>query len=226
MNTNTDIARMIDISAVRADSSLKEIEQILEATEKYRFICVFVMPSMLDRVRERIAGIPGVGLGGIVGFPSGGESTATKCYEATELKTKGCTEIDMVMNIGLLKSGLYEKVAEDIRAVREVVTPLPLKVIIEVALLTDSEIADAARIVRDCGASFVKTGTGWAGATTEHHIRVIKEAVGDTIPLKVAGGVRTLQTLTAMKELGVSRFGIGYKSAISILEESEKNKQP
>ena len=84
----------------------------------------------------------------------------------------------------------------------------------EVVLLTDEEIAMAARIIRDAGASFAKTGTGWAGATTEHHIEVIKAEVGDTIPLKVAGGVRSLDTLLKMRDMGVSRFGIGYKSAL------------
>ena len=99
---------------------------------------------------------------------------------------------------------------------------LTLKVIMEVVLLTDEEIATAARIIRDAGASFAKTGTGWAGATTEHHIEVIKAAVGDTIPLKVAGGVRSLDTLLKMRDMGVSRFGIGYKSALHIMQEAEE----
>lgn len=92
----------------------------------------------------------------------------------------------------------------------------------EVVLLTDEELTKASSIVRDAGASFVKTGTGWAGATTEHHIEVIKKAVGDTIPLKVAGGVRSLDTLLKMKEMGVSRFGIGYKSALQIMKQAEE----
>ena len=96
-----------------------------------------------------------------------------------------------------------------------------MKVIIEVCLLTDEEIPRASKIVRDCGVAFLKTGTGWAGATTMHHIDVIKEAVADTIPLKVAGGVRDLKTLLEMKAKGVSRFGIGYKSAIQIMEQCE-----
>jgi deoxyribose-phosphate aldolase len=127
----------------------------------------------------------------------------------------------MVMNIGKLKSGFDEEVKSDILAVKEAVAPLPLKVIIEVCLLTDEEITRASKIVRDCGVAFLKTGTGWAGATTMHHIDVIKEAVADTIPLKVAGGVRDLKTLLEMKAKGVSRFGIGYKSAIQIMEQCE-----
>ncbi len=216
------IARMIDISAVRADSTQAEIEDIIQAAETYPFICIFTMPSMIDGIKERVSRIPDVGIGGIVGFPSGGETTATKCFAAQELKAKGCSEIDMVMNIGKLKSGMYEQVKEDILAVKEVVTPLPLKVIIEVPLLTDEEITKAAQIVCDCEVAFLKTGTGWAGSTTLHHIELIKASVGDAIPLKVAGGVRSLEMLNTMRGMGVSRFGIGYKSAIQIMQEINK----
>lgn len=222
MNTSNSIARMIDISAVRADSTQTEIELILEAAKTYPFICIFVMPGMIDGIKERVRQLPGVGIGGIVGFPSGGETTRTKCSEAQEMKDKGCDEIDMVMNIGQLKSGMYEQVKEDILAVKQVVSPLPLKVIIEVPLLTDEEIVKASQIVCDCQVAFLKTGTGWAGSTTMHHIEVIKSTVGDSIPLKVAGGVRSLKTLNEMRAKGVSRFGIGYKSAIQIIEEASK----
>lgn len=215
-----EIAQLIDISAVQADSCLEEIEDILLSARKYKFICVFVMPGMLPRVTERLKDIPDVMAGGIVGFPSGGETTPAKVFQATELKALGCNEIDMVLNIGKLKSGLYNEVKEDILRVKEAVSPLPLKVIMEVALLTDNEIIKAASIIKACDAAFIKTGTGWAGATTLHHIRLIKETVGESIKLKVAGGVRSLETLLEMHEMGVSRFGIGYKSAVKIMEES------
>lgn len=216
-----EIAQIIDISAVRADSTLKEIDEILDACKKYPFICIFTMPSMISKFKERMKELPRTKLGGIVGFPSGGETTNAKIAEAKELLSFGCQEVDMVINVGKLKSGLDDEVRQDILAVKEVVSPTPLKVILEVPLLNDDEITRGAKIVRDCGASFVKTGTGWAGATTMHHVEVIKAAVGDTIPLKVAGGVRDISTLLEMKAKGVSRFGIGYKSAIKILEQCQ-----
>ncbi len=222
MKTIQEIASIIDISAVRAESTWAEIQNILAAAKKYPFICLFSMPGMIDRIRPHLAEIPGVKLGGIVGFPSGGETLETKLFEARQMKEKGCDEVDMVLNIGKLKSGMLDEVKDEIVKVRAAVSPLPLKVILEVVLLTDEEIRQASRIVRDSGAAFVKTGTGWAGATTNHHIEVIKEAVGNTIPLKVAGGVRSLDTLLEMWHMGVSRFGIGYKSAIHILEEAQK----
>ena len=213
--TIKEIASMIDISAVRAESTWNEIEDILQATRKYPFICIFSMPSMLDRIFPYRKEIPNLRIGGIVGFPSGGETLETKLFEAKQLKEKGCDEIDMVLNIGKLKSGFLEEVKAEIEQIKAVVSPLPLKVIMEVVLLTDEEIAMAARIIRDAGASFAKTGT-------EHHIEVIKAAVGDTIPLKVAGGVRSLDTLLKMRDMGVSRFGIGYKSALHIMQEAEE----
>lgn len=214
-----ELARMIDISAVRAESTLAEVNQIVEAAKKHHFICVFSMPSMLPYVFEGLQGMKDVGIGGIVGFPSGGDTTESKVWQANDLKERGCNEIDMVMNIGKLKSGLYNDVVEEIRCIKAAVSPLPLKVIIEVALLTDEEVAKAAALVLEGGADFVKTGTGWAGATDMHHVEIIRRTVGDRIRLKVAGGVRSLATLETMYDAGVSRFGIGYKSALQIMQE-------
>lgn len=217
--TRKELSRLIDISTVRADSTLEEVNLILEEAKKNNFICVFAMPCFTSHLIHSLEDNQHVGVGGIVGFPSGGETTASKVFQAKEMKVAGCKEIDMVMNIGKLKSGLYEEVLEDIRQVKAAVATLPLKVIIEVSLLTDEEIRKAAALVLESKADFVKTGTGWAGATTLHHIEIIKEITGDKIKLKVAGGVRSLETVEAMYNAGVCRFGIGYKSALSILEE-------
>lgn len=214
-----EIARLIDISAVRADSIRQDVEDIIDGAIKHNFICVFPMPGMLPLVFEKLKDHPQIGIGGIVGFPSGGETTASKLFQAKELKEAGCNEIDMVLNIGKLKSGMLNDIEDEIRQIKAAVSPLPLKVIMEVVLLTDEEIKTASSIILKAGADYIKTGTGWAGATTLHHIDLIKETVGDAIKLKVAGGVRTLNTLLEMYQMGVSRFGIGYKSALSIMEE-------
>lgn len=214
-----EIARLIDISAVRADSIRQDVEDIIDGAIKHNFICVFPMPGMLPLVFEKLKDHPQIGIGGVVGFPSGGETTASKLFQAKELKEAGCNEIDMVLNIGKLKSGMLNDIEDEIRQIKAAVSPLPLKVIMEVVLLTDEEIKTASSIILKAGADYIKTGTGWAGATTPHHIDLIKETVGDAIKLKVAGGVRTLDTLLEMYQMGVSRFGIGYKSALSIMEE-------
>lgn len=216
---SSELPQLIDISAVRADASLDEVNQIINMAKEHHFICVFPMQCFVSHTVKALEETQLVGVGGIVGFPSGGDTTTSKVFQAREMKEAGCREIDMVMNIGKLKSGLYNEVTDDIRQVKAAVAPLPLKVIIEVPLLTDQEIAKAASLTLEAGADFVKTGTGWAGSTTLHHIELIKAAVGNQIKLKVAGGVRTLETLETMYNAGVCRFGIGYKAALSIMEQ-------
>jgi len=213
------VARMIDISAVKADSNIAEVESIVRAAKIHRFICVFTLPSFSAYAKKILSGETDIGLGGTVGFPSGSSTTSTKAFEAAELINFGCDELDMVVNIGKLKSNLYADVAADIKKVVEIAGNIPVKVILEVTMLTDSEIQDGAKIIRDSGAKFVKTGTGWLGATSFEHIRLIKEAVGDSIQLKVAGGVRNLDVLLKMHTMGVSRFGIGNNAAVAIMDE-------
>jgi deoxyribose-phosphate aldolase len=226
MNISKDqVARMIDISAVKAESTVADVEAIVRAAKKHHFICVFTLPSLTPYAKKFLAGETGIYLGGTVGFPSGASTTASKAYEAEELLSVGCNELDMAMNIGKLKSNLYRDVEADIKKVVEVAGIIPVKVILEVSLLTDTEIQDGAKIIRECGAQYVKTGTGWGGATSLDHIRLIKKAVGESIKLKVAGGVRDLDLLLKMYEMGVSRFGIGQKAAINIMDEFVRNSE-
>ena len=219
------LARMIDISAVKADSSIREVGSIVQAAKEYRFICVFTLPSLAHVAGNLLAGESDIHLGGAVGFPSGGSTSLVKAYETEELLRIGCDEIDMVINIGKLKSELYKEVEDDIKAIVGIAGEVPVKAILEVSLLKDTEIKIGAKIARDCGAQYVKTGTGWLGATTFDHIRLIKEEVGESIKLKVAGGVRNLDVLLKMHEMGVSRFGIGHISAINIMNEFNRNER-
>ncbi len=221
--TPSEIARLIDISAVRAESTDTDVREIAAAARRYGFICAFAMPSMTKLLRDELAG-SGVMLGGVVGFPSGSETTECKTAQARAMLALGCHEVDMVMNIGYLKSGMYDAVAADIRAVLDAVAPTPLKVIIEVPLLTDDEIVKASEIVGASGATFVKSGTGWAGATTPHHVALMKQGAAGRVQIKVAGGVRDLATLLEMHAMGVTRFGIGYRAALGIMGEAENGK--
>lgn len=214
-----EVARLVDISAVRSDSSWRDVNLIIESAKVHNFICVFPMPGFIPQTKQSLKDFEHIHIGGVVGFPSGGETTSCKIFQAQELKTSGCHEIDMVMNIGKLKSGMYEDVQQEICQIKEAVTPLPLKVIIEVSLLTDDEIIKSAQLAMAGGADFVKTGTGWFGPTSMHHVNLIKSVIGDKVKLKVAGGVRSLAMLEEMYHAGVNRFGIGYKSALEIMEE-------
>jgi deoxyribose-phosphate aldolase len=219
------LAGMIDISAVKADSNCNEVDAIVEAAVKHKFIAVFTLPSFSRYAKTLLGEKSGIRLGGTVGFPSGSSTISTKAFEANELLQIGCDELDMVINIGKLKSGLFQDVTEEIKNIVAIAQKVPVKVILEVSLLNDHEIDVGSKIICDSGAQFIKTGTGWSGATTLEHIAAIKKSVGESINIKVAGGVRELDVLLKIHEMGVSRFGLGYKAAIDIIEEYSKTQE-
>lgn len=218
------LPRMIDISCVKADNTITELEEMVRLAKDYRFICCFSMPCFTPWLTEALRNEKDILVGAPVGFPSGAASTASKLLDVKEQKALGCREFDMVINIGALKSGLYSDVENDIRAVVDAADGYPVKCILEVALLSDDEIRRAAEIAVRSGVTFVKTGTGWAGKpTTVEHIRLLKSVVGEEAYVKAAGGIRTLQDITDCVNAGCSRFGIGIKSIISILDELGDN---
>lgn len=215
------IPRLIDISGVRTDVTLSEIDRIAAVARQYRFVCAFAMPCFTRLLVEKLRDDSDIMVGGVVGFPSGADTTAVKVACAREMLAEGVDELDMVINVGALKSGRYDLVMDDIKAVVETANGIPVKSILEVAYLTDDEIARGSQLAVESGVTFVKTGTGWANKpTTVETIKLIKKTIGDAALIKAAGGVRTLDTLLAMNDPGCSRFGIGLKSVLSILEEA------
>lgn len=215
------IPRMIDISGVRTDVTMDELDRIVAAAKQYKFICAFAMPCFTKLLVQKLADEPDVMVGGVVGFPSGADTTFIKVADAKEMMSFGVDELDMVINVGALKSGRYDLVRDDIRAVVDAANGMPVKSILEIAYLTDDEIRRGAEIAVEAGVTYVKTGTGWGPKpTTVETIKLIKSTIGDAAKIKAAGGVRTLDTLLAMKEAGCSRFGIGLNSAMKIVEEA------
>ena len=212
---------MIDISAVKADSTLDELREAAELAKKHNCICVIGLPAHTPLLAELLADRPDVLVGGAVGFPSGGQTTDIKVAETKELIEMGCGEIDVAINIAWLKAGMDDLVRGDIDAVVEASGTVPVKVILECCYLTDDEIVKASDICAEAGAAFVKTGTGWAptGATPEN-IALMKQTVGERCLVKAAGGVKDLQTLLTLYELGARRFGIGVRTAEAILREA------
>lgn len=214
------IARRVDISGVRADVSMAELDQIVLAAKHYRFICAFAMPCFTHYLAQQLADCNDILVGGTVGFPSGADTTFCKVANAKEQLAAGADELDMVINIGALKSGKYDYVYNDIHAVVDAAEGKPTKCILEIAYLTDDEIRRGAELAVKAGVTYVKTGTGWAGKpTTVDTIRLIKSTIGDSALIKAAGGVRTLDTMLEMIDAGCSRFGIGLRSIMSIMKE-------
>ena len=221
MPTAKEIARIIDLSCVRTTSNKSDIEEMVEAARQYGFGQVSVLQCFIPYTRQLLEAAPGVRLVGNVSFPTGSDSTSLKIAQAREMLAAGCDEIDMVMNIGLLRSGAYAEAEADTRLVIETVHPTPVKVIIEMMVLTRDEVRRACDICVRSGATFVKTGTGWAHrGTTVEDVRALKSLVGDRIRIKASGGIRSLETVQKMVEAGASRFGVNLKSGISIVQEA------
>lgn len=225
--TVDDIAYMLEPSVLHLDTSINDVDEMIEVVKKFNCNVCFCWPCYYEYVTEKLKGT-GCRLGTSLAFPSGQESTKTKVYQAKEWAPLNPVVNDMVMNVGLLKAGQYDECLADIKAVREAAPDAELKVIIEAMLLTDDEIRKACELTIEGGADYVKTGTGFSVGkpTTLHHVDVMKKCVGDRIKIKVAGGVRSLDTLLKMYKLGACRFGIGLSAARSILEEAAAYGRP
>ena len=218
--TARDIAQMIDLSCVRTYTNRQDIEALVENARKYHFGQVSVTQCYLAYTRELLAGAAGIRLVGNVSFPSGSDSTSVKVFQAKEMLAAGCDEIDMVMNVGLLRSGQVAAVEEDARAVIQAASPLPVKVIIEIMYLTPTQVEQACQVCLRAGAAFVKTGTGWAErGTSVEDVRLVKSLVGDQVKIKASGGIRSLDDLLALYQVGARRFGVNQKSGVEIIEQ-------
>jgi deoxyribose-phosphate aldolase len=218
--TYAQFSKMIDPSSLKIDTSYEDFHTLVDACKKYSFGCAFIWPSFYPEICEALKGTV-TEFGTSLSFPSGQELTEIKVHQARVFTSLGAEQVDMVMNVGLLKSKRYDLVRADIAAVREATKNTSLKVIIEAMLLDDEEITRACEIVAECGADYVKSGTGFSSSpTTLHHIAVMKKAVGNRCKIKAAGGIKSLEILSKMHALGATRFGIGYKTAINIAEDA------
>ena len=218
--TPYDLARMIDISAVRAQHGEREIRELVLCAKQHRFIAVHVLPCWVGFLRGLLEGEGDILIGAPVGFPGGAHTTGTKVFEARQLVADGVREMDMVVNIGMLRSGRLDYVEADIKAVVEAAGEVPVKVILEVHHLLPDEIKRACELAIKSRAAFIKTSTGWApsGATLET-VELITSFVGDAIKVKAAGSIRDLETVMKMLNMGVSRFGINLEASVEILRQ-------
>ncbi len=218
--TVTDVARMMDLSTVKTDSGVDAVCQVADHAKRLNCCCAYALPCYVSRLKTLLHDAPDVLVGAAVGFPSGAHATAIKAAEARQCVADGAGELDMVINVGMLRSGEYDFVEQDIKAVIDAAEGRLVKVILETHYLNDDEIRRGSEICVRAGADFVKTGTGWpeTGATL-HNIALIKSVVGDDAQVKASGGVRDLQTLVDMYRLGARRFGVNTESGINILEE-------
>lgn len=202
-----DLAPLIDHTCLKADATLAEIELLCSEALDFGFATVCVNSCWIPTVSSLLAD-SAVKPITVVGFPLGANLTSVKVFEAREAIAKGAREIDMVLNIGALKSDDTGLVLEDIEAVVEASSPYWVKVILETALLTHQEKITACELAKQAGAHFVKTSTGFSksGATLED-IKLMREIVGPNMGVKASGGVRTRADAIAMIEAGANRLG-------------------
>jgi deoxyribose-phosphate aldolase len=214
--TERDIAKAIDHSLLRPELDDQFVEDGCRLAAEYDVASVCVRPADVARARAILAGTD-VAVGTVIGFPHGNHLTATKVFEAQRALANGATELDMVIQIGALKSGRDADVQADIAAIVEVAHEAGaiVKVIFENAYLTDDEKIRACRLSEAAGADFVKTSTGFApGGATHDDLRLMRANTSPHIQVKAAGGVRTLDALLEVMALGTSRIGATATKAI------------
>lgn len=203
------LEQYIDYTNLKPDATRADIEELCKIAKERGYANVCVNGAYVTLCKQLLRG-SGVGVACVVGFPLGASTTEVKAYEAAKAVEDGADEIDMVMAVGALKGGDFDYVAKDIAAVKHA-CGVTLKVIIEECLLTDEQIAEAARICVHSGADIVKTSTGFskAGATL-HAIEIIKANCG-SLGIKAAGGIRDAETARAFIEAGATRIGASAK---------------
>lgn len=214
-----DLAKTIDHTLLKPDADDEAIDRLCREAVEYGFRSCCVNSANVARVHDRLQG-SGVLTCSVVGFPLGAMSTPAKVFETRQAIQDGADEIDMVINIGKVKSGDMAYVEEEIRTLKKACGDKTLKVIIETCLLTDPEKVEVCRAALRAGADFVKTSTGFStgGARTED-VRLMKETVGDQAKVKASGGIHTREEALAMIEAGADRIGASAGIAIVTKED-------
>lgn len=213
MGTNIsaqEMAKYIDHTLLKPEAPKSAYDKLCEEAIEYGFIAVCVNSSWVPMVAEKLQG-KDIKICSVIGFPLGAMHRESKAFEAKKAIEDGSTELDMVMNIGALKSGDFMAVQEDIKAVRmKAEKDVILKVIIETCLLTEEEKIRACEITKAAGADFVKSSTGFSsGGATLEDISLMREVVGPDFGVKASGGIKDFETASAMISAGANRIGAG-----------------
>ncbi len=199
--------KLIDHTLLKQDATPEQIIKLCEEAKQFDFMSVCVNPAYVPLAAQCLEGSD-VKVCTVIGFPLGMNLTKTKIEEAALAIKEGADEIDMVINVGMLKAGHDQYVEEEIRELKAVAGSRVLKVIIETCLLTDEEKVRACIASKNAGADFVKTSTGFStGGATAHDVALMRKTVGPDMGVKASGGVRTHEDLLAMVEAGATRIG-------------------
>lgn len=203
-----EYAAYIEHSVLKPDTTRADIKRVCDEAKEYGFAAVAITPANIRYAAELLKGTD-VKVGAAIGYPLGSHTTFVKVAETKDAIANGAQEVDMVINIGALKDGLYEYVEDEIRQVVQAAHPsVPVKVIIETFLLTDEEKRKACTLAANAGADYVKTCTGFnGGKATKEDILLMKEAVGGKCKVKASTGIKTRQDFETLLDAGAVRFG-------------------
>ena len=213
--------KYFDHTLLTAEAKPVDIEKLCAEAKEYDFYSVCVNSCYVEEA-AKILKDTDVKIAAVVGFPLGACTTETKAFETEEACRGGASEVDMVLNVGMLKADRDSYVEEDIRAVVRAAGKYNaiVKVILETCLLTDEEVVKACNLSKTAGAHFVKTSTGFSsGGATVHHVSLMKKTVGEALQVKASGGIRDYETARAMIDAGADR--IGASATVSIMKEAE-----
>lgn len=215
--TRAQLARIIDHTQLKAYATESDLRELCIEAAQEGFAAVSVNGAWVSYCAKQLSGT-NVGVNACIGFPLGASTATVKVDEARDAVRNGATEIDMVINIGALKSGYPNFVGREIAAVVKAVKGIPVKVILETSYLAEEEKVTACRLALQAGAAYVKTSTGYGhGGATVDDVRLMRSIVGDLMGIKAAGGIRTYSDAMAMIEAGATRLGTS--AGLHILDE-------
>ena len=221
MKAKKPLNKYFDHTLLKAEAKPVDIEKLCAEAKEYDFYSVCVNSCYVEEAAKLLKGTD-VKIAAVAGFPLGACTTETKAFETEEACRGGASEVDMVLNVGMLKAGRDSYVEEDIRAVVRAAEKYNaiVKVILETCLLTDEEVVKACNLSKTAGAHFVKTSTGFSsGGATVHHVSLMKKTVGEALQVKASGGIRDYETAKAMIDAGADR--IGASATVAIMKEAE-----
>ncbi|MBR6328120.1 MAG: deoxyribose-phosphate aldolase [Lachnospiraceae bacterium] len=206
MYTNEDILKACDHTLLKQEATPDQIKALCDEALEYNCASVCIPPCYIETARAHAG--DALTICTVIGFPNGNMTTASKVFETKDSIEKGADEIDMVINIGMLKAGCDDYVRDEIKQIKEACGDHILKVIIETCLLSDEEKVRMCRIVGEAGADFIKTSTGFStGGANEHDVKLFADNVPEGVKIKAAGGIATLDDAVRFLELGASRLG-------------------
>lgn len=201
-----EILGKCDHTLLRPDATWEQVRQLCEEGLEYGVASVCISPCHVAAASAYLGGRLPVCT--VVGFPSGASGTAVKCFEAAEAVGDGADELDMVANIGWIKSGMFREVRDEIMEVKRICARHILKVIVETCLLTEEEKIEMCRVVSESGADYIKTSTGFSiGGATFEDVKLLKANIAPHLRIKAAGGIATLQDAETFLSLGADRLG-------------------